>query len=309
MRIRCSAPVRIDFAGAWTDVPMFAKHFGGATLNAAINLRVYGELNDHIVAEAPHSPNPQGTNGEGLSVRYQMALPAGSGLGSSAAMNVLWLALVRRREVKSLEDRERLAAISFELEQVLGILGGMQDQYASAVGGINLFEFRDGDVHTNPLALSDEQVAELLERMVLCYTGKSRLSSRIHEHVWGKFRAGCRDTIDALFRLRDSAYEAKDAMEAGDFTRFGSLLGTQFELAKRLHESTSNDTIERLFASVAPYAAGFKPCGAGGGGCVLIFCREPGDREAVEKIIRDQHLLVLPFEFDFEGLKMEIEEN
>ncbi len=309
MRIRCSAPVRIDFAGAWTDVPVFADHFGGATLNAAINLRVYGELNDRIVAEASNPSNPQVADDEGLSVRYQIALPAGSGLGTSAAMNVLWLALVRREEVKSLEERERLAAISFDLEQVLGILGGKQDQYASAVGGINLFEFRDGDVHTNPLALSDEQVAELQERMVLCYTGKPRLSSRIHEHVWGKFRAGSRDTIDALFRLRDSAYEAKDALEAGDFARFGGLLSIQFELAKRLHESTSNDTIEKLFASVAPYAAGFKPRGAGGGGCVLVCCREPSDREAVERIIREQHLRVQPFEFDFDGLKMELQES
>ena len=35
------APVRIDFAGGWTDVPMFAKQIPGAVLNATINLYSY----------------------------------------------------------------------------------------------------------------------------------------------------------------------------------------------------------------------------------------------------------------------------
>jgi galactokinase/mevalonate kinase-like predicted kinase len=44
MKIIAEAPVRIDFAGAWTDVPMFYETFGGATLNAAIKKYVHGEL-------------------------------------------------------------------------------------------------------------------------------------------------------------------------------------------------------------------------------------------------------------------------
>ena len=35
------APVRIDFAGGWTDVPMFAQQIPGAVLNATINLYSY----------------------------------------------------------------------------------------------------------------------------------------------------------------------------------------------------------------------------------------------------------------------------
>ena len=44
MIISSRAPVRIDFAGAWTDVSYFADAFGGATLNAAINIHVTGRL-------------------------------------------------------------------------------------------------------------------------------------------------------------------------------------------------------------------------------------------------------------------------
>ena len=32
----------------------------------------------------------------------------------------------------------RIAELAYDIEKVLGIIGGKQDQYASAVGGINL---------------------------------------------------------------------------------------------------------------------------------------------------------------------------
>ncbi len=38
MSFHARAPVRIDFAGGWTDVPDFADTKGGAVANAAITL-------------------------------------------------------------------------------------------------------------------------------------------------------------------------------------------------------------------------------------------------------------------------------
>ena len=44
-RVVCaSAPVRLDFAGAWTDVAPFATDSRGVVVNAAIDLRVRVEL-------------------------------------------------------------------------------------------------------------------------------------------------------------------------------------------------------------------------------------------------------------------------
>ena len=34
--IRSRAPVRVDFAGGWTDVPPFSTEVGGFVVNAAI---------------------------------------------------------------------------------------------------------------------------------------------------------------------------------------------------------------------------------------------------------------------------------
>src|SRR5438132_11282556 len=41
---RASAPLRLDFAGGWTDVPPFSAREGGAVVNAAIELRAWAEL-------------------------------------------------------------------------------------------------------------------------------------------------------------------------------------------------------------------------------------------------------------------------
>ena len=39
--VRARAPVRIDFAGGWTDVALFAEREPGAVVNAAINVYSY----------------------------------------------------------------------------------------------------------------------------------------------------------------------------------------------------------------------------------------------------------------------------
>ena len=105
MVIKSRAPVRVDFAGAWTDVSYFSDSFGGATVNAAIKLYVEGALDAHEeepegfaaerVVSGP-SGKYQAAGEAGLRVHYQSQIPAGSGMGTSATLNVVWLSLVRR---------------------------------------------------------------------------------------------------------------------------------------------------------------------------------------------------------------------
>jgi len=277
--LRSRAPVRIDFAGAWTDVPYFSDSFSGATLNAAIQVYVEGQLDayEQETAWQRGSRLVSGPSGKyeadadaGLSVHYRSDIPAGSGLGTSATLNVVWLSLARRERVDSVEDKMQIAALAYDVEKVLGIIGGKQDQYASALGGINLFEFND-TVQRRPVEMQDEQVKELEGPLVLCYTGTPRLSSNIHDKVWGNFRAGKRETVDALFALRDSAYEAEDCLETGSLERFGELLTVQFDSMKKLDSSTSNEQVEDLFELADSMILGGKPCGAGGGGCLLFL--------------------------------------
>src|SRR5438128_2128271 len=132
MIITSRAPVRVDFAGAWTDVNIFARGAGGAVVNAAIDKYVEGRL------ETVEDP---GAGEEGMRVSYHSNLPAGSGLGTSSALNVCWLSLIQPEVEAGTEYRKRIAELAYQLEEILGILGGKQDQYAAALGGFNYTTF------------------------------------------------------------------------------------------------------------------------------------------------------------------------
>src|SRR3989344_1560404 len=120
VKIFARAPVRIDFGGGTTDVYPFTN-YGGAVLNAAIDKYVHGsilKLNDRTVLE------------------YHADIPTSSGLGTSSAMNVVWLALT-----SNIRDKKKIAEMVYEVEKSTGIVGGKQDQYAAALGGINFLSF------------------------------------------------------------------------------------------------------------------------------------------------------------------------
>src|SRR5450755_2344175 len=111
--IRVSAPVRLDFAGAWTDVAPFALEQRGVVVNAAIDLRSRVELRPlhphyHLRAddldEAIDVASLEDLAPDGklqllkaavrryragpCSLRTSAEAPPGSGLGTSGALSV-----------------------------------------------------------------------------------------------------------------------------------------------------------------------------------------------------------------------------
>lgn len=299
MLVSSRAPVRIDFAGGWTDVNIFARGAGGAVVNAAINHYVSGKLE---VIDPEDSVSTSVIEREGLSVAYHSDLPSGSGLGTSSALNVVWLSLVKSQIVSD-DDRAQIAELAYQLEEMLGILGGKQDQYGSAFGGFNFMTFGES-VEVERLRLSPDFIAELESRLVLCYTGKPRLSGNIHENVWGAFRRGVSETVNALYALRECAYEARTALLEEDIDRFADVMSRNWRNQKALDASVSNPQIESLFeAADSAGSIGGKACGAGGGGC-LLFCAAERRRNALSDALSLAGARVIPFQFDFTGLEV-----
>ena len=289
MKIECRVPLRIDLAGGWSDIPPFARHEGGAVLNAAITQYVTGDVwRSHEAGR------------ENLRISYGLDLPAGAGLGSSAALSVAWLALVQANMGQAL-DRRALAQKACDLGSLLGILGGKQDEYASALGGVNLMRFGEG-VQVEPLDLSVALREGLEARLVLCYSGQARLSGDIHDRVWGAYERGAATVGARLAELRDVALAMRDALLAGDFAQTAGLMNRNWAAHKRLHPSITNPDVERLVAAAldAGAAAG-KACGAGGGGC-LVFLAEPPRVHAVRAALRHAGAQIIEARLDWEGV-------
>ncbi len=289
MRVIARAPVRIDLAGGWTDVPCFAAAEGGAVLNAAIDQHVTGEL----------------VSDGGMHVSYSTSIPSGAGLGTSAALNVVWLALVKTAMGRRLL-REEVAEQAFALENLLGVLGGKQDQYAAALGGIHLFRFTSEGTDVERLDLGSRPIAELGRRLVLCYSGEARLSGDIHQHVWSGYRAGDTQVGAALRRLAQIALEMKEALVTGDLTVLAELLAENWACQKQLHPSITNPSVDALFElALKGGAVSGKACGAGGGGCLLFFC-QPEAVGRLREALSEGGARMIDFAFDFEGLRVSI---
>lgn len=288
MKLACRVPLRIDLAGGWSDIPPFARREGGAVLNVAIAHYVTGEIE-----------RDERADGGGLRISYGLDLPAGGGLGSSAALSVAWLALVRANMGRPL-DRVELARDACELGALLGILGGKQDEYAAALGGVNLMRFDDA-VRVETLDLPAGVRADLESGLVLCYSGHPRLSGDIHDRVWGAYERGEERVAVHLRELRDVALAMRDELLRGDLDAVAALMNRNWQAQKSLHPSITNQDVERLWrVALAAGALAGKACGAGGGGC-LVFLARPERAHGVRAALAAAGARLLDVAIDWEG--------
>jgi len=230
--------------------------------------------------------------------------PPGSGLGTSAAMGVALIGALTRLVGRPLLGHE-IAELASEIErEELGILGGKQDQYASALGAVQFMEFYGEGVRAAPLRLAPATEFALQKHLVLCYTEQSRLSGDIHQRVTDAFRKGEPGTTGAIANLKRIAREMKDALLLGDLDAFAALMSANWESQKRLHPSVTNGRIEELFAIAAKAgAAGGKACGAGGGGC-LVFIAQPDREHILRQALKEAGARVIDFVLDHHGLQV-----
>jgi len=297
--VHSRAPLRIDFAGGWTDVPAYADRHGGAVLNAAITLymRVDFLLGDERIRLRAEDLDQRVSLESSALIRYDGTLdlhkaalnmlpvtggieilsrsdaPTGSGLGASGALDVALLAgLARCREEEYSPDE--LAEYGYQLEAgELGLLGGRQDQYAAALGGFNEFSFSRGSVETRRLNVSPEATQDLAQHLVLVYTGHSHFSSQTHARVWHAFEAGETDTMEALAVMHNLVAPASQAIESGDWRALARCVDENWRQQQRL-DMTIATSRTRDIEGVARAAGawGMKATGAGAGGCIAVLC-------------------------------------
>ncbi len=275
------APVRIDFAGGTTDISPFKDDYGGCILNATINRYVVGELK---------------ADDKKTHLEYTGNIPTSSGLGTSGVMNLVWLSLIMQKEGKlDSNAKTKLAETVYGLEQAMGLVGGKQDQYAAAFGGINFMEFNKDQVKVNRLNLRKEFIKKLEEKLVLVYTGKPHFSGNTNGAMMDNLRKGKNNAN--LLRIKNIAIEMKNALLKEDLERFAELMNEETGERKKLHKSIVPESTQKIIAlAMENGAVAAKVCGSGGGGCILFF----GNKKRLKQKFKDK---VIDFKFDFEGLR------
>jgi len=294
---RATAPVRLDFAGGWTDVPPFSRREGGVVVNAAIRLSAHVELElggalirlvSHDLGQVLECANSGGLVLDGklnllkaslrmFPVTHPCTLttrsdaPPGSGLGTSGALNVALVACLTAARQERLEPRD-IAEHAWHLETVeAGNPGGRQDQLAAALGGFHRLTFRDPDVGIEPMTLDPAFALELERRTVLCYTGVSRVSGETIARVMGAYERGDPGVTGALRALKEVAHRMADALRAADLAHVGALLTENWRHQQALDPAIQTADMARLERAMADAGAlGGKAAGAGAGGAMFF---------------------------------------
>jgi len=272
------APVRIDFAGGTTDISPFRDEYGGAVLNATINHYVYGKL---IATDKK------------TVLEYHADIPTSSGLGTSSAMNNIWLALITH-----LNDKEKIAENAFKIEQTISEsrVNGKQDMYAAAFGGINYMEFIGDKVIVHPLKLTKRVINELENRLVLVYSGKAHYSGSSNKAAIDNLLKG--KNTKELIRIKEIAGEMKEALIKGDLYLFSHLMNLETKERQKLSKITLSPQLKSIIdIGMKNGGIAAKICGSGGGGSILFFCEDKN------KLLKKFKGKVIDFKFDFEGLK------
>lgn len=242
-------------------------------------------------------------NSHGFDIFLHSDAPPGSGLGSSSALMVALVGLVRELKNQPFTDYET-AQLAYAIErEELGILGGLQDQYSAAFGGFNFIEFYKDRVIVNPLRISSDIMNELEHNLLLCYTGTTRRSDRIIEDQTHRFESGDHDTVVALTEQKQLAVDMKNALLRRELDDFGDLLHCAWQAKKRMSTKISNARIDELYDIARKSGAlGGKITGAGGGGYILFYCRFER-KHRVAEAIREFGATPVEFAFETDGLQ------
>jgi D-glycero-alpha-D-manno-heptose-7-phosphate kinase len=197
-----------------------------------------------------------------------------------------------------------IADLAYRIERVdLNIKGGMQDQYAAVFGGFNFIEFGRDAVIVNPLRIEDDIINELQYNLLLCYTGRTRLSANIITTQVDNYVRKEGEVLTAMDELKEITVGLKNALLQGRLDDFGALLNEAWFNKKKMAKQITSTTIDTLYDTARKNGAlGGKILGAGGGGYLLLYC--PFDRkhiiaEELEKLGGQ----VVEFTFDYHGLQ------
>lgn len=311
------APLRVSFFGGGTDLPLFYKKYSGHVISAAIKKYVYvtiktqekyfnekfrlnyfnsekvksiDQIKNGIIREALKKYKIK----DNLYISTISDIPSGSGLGSSSAFCVALLKnlnILRNNKANQYEIAK--LACNIELNKLKKPIG-IQDQFATALGGVNYFKFKK---NYSPLVkkinLNNKFKIGLEKNCVLIWTGIVRNADKILSNQ----NYNLNKNLDFYKELNNLTQSSLEIFDQNDFNQklFSFYLNENWKLKKFFSKKIINSRIKNIFEIIENYKdCGAKLCGAGNGGFILL-CYD--NKKNLQKIL---HQLKNPLNFNLE---------
>ncbi|MEK7404449.1 MAG: GHMP kinase [Acidobacteriota bacterium] len=313
--INSVAPIRVCDNGGWTDT-WFARY--GKVFNIAVypyaevQLRVYedrgeraritihaenygqrytiappnGVYDKHPLLEAAidYMAVPEGIC---IEVSIHSDAPGGCSTGTSAAVSVALIGALDCLTAGRMTPHEVAAAAQKIETDLLHQQCGIQDQIASAFGGINYIEMHEyPHAAVSPIRVPDSVWWDLEGRLSLIYVGEAHSSSDVHKMVIRELEDAGPEAAK-LRPLRATAPLSRDALYAGDFAALGRAMIQNTEAQANLHPALVGPHHQRIIEIARQHGAlGWKVNGAGGAGGSVTLLSGP-DRTTKRAMLRD----------------------
>ena len=315
-------PFRISFIGGGTDFPDYYKKFPGLVVGGAIDKYCYVSVrflptvfkykhrivwsknevvrnNNQIIHPTVKAVFNYLKVKQGLEVHYQGDLQKNSGLGTSSSFCVGLINSIKKIYKKKL-NKSILAKTAIRIEHdVMKEESGSQDQIWAAYGGFNSIKFKGKSFIVNRLKLNKLKLSNLSKNLFLIYTGINKFSHIVEKDKILKLNKNL-NHLDQIYNLAKSfEYEIKNNK---NFDFIGEFLNEYWSLKKMLSNKVSNNRINEIYnEALKSGATGGKIIGSGGGGFLLMYCKEKYHLSLKKKL---QKLPIIKFNFVEEGSKI-----
>ncbi|KAL7867613.1 hypothetical protein SRHO_G00089970 [Serrasalmus rhombeus] len=246
--------------------------------------------------------------GGGLEVHTWSLLPHGSGLGTSSILAGAVLAGVYRCTGRSYDTSSLIHAVLY-LEQILTTGGGWQDQVGGLVGGVKVARSNATlplRVDVEQLSLPQDFLSALQQRLLLIYTGKTRLARNLLQDVVRNWYSRLPAIVQNAEQLVSNAEDCARACSEGSLSGLGACIERYWQQKKAMAPGCEPAAVRTMMNALQPLTLGQSLAGAGGGGFLFILTRHAQQEENVRQILSTTQGLgdftVHSVELDMDGI-------
>ncbi len=283
--ILAKAPLRVSFFGGGSDIPTHFAKWGGATISTAIDKYVYVAVmytpHDHIkisyskqecVTDVEDIQNEIVRNAlrffgikSNIEITSFADIPTiGNGLGGSSAFTCALIKTLSAYLGYEYVNPYLIAKTACHIEiDLCGWKIGMQDQFASAFGGMNYIEYTN-ELGNNRVDVKRLDSNSIENYMILIPTHIEHHAAKILDNI--NFEA-------KTFVIRELSNMAKmQGTQRVNNNEYGRLLNSAWVLKKQMSDDISSEEIDSMYdRCLGAGAFGSKLLGAGGGGYMLAL--------------------------------------
>lgn len=315
--IKLSSSTRVDISGGTLDMWPLHSFIGRCvTINVAIDVKTYVDLdkkNDFCVSIESRDYNqkwnfdhiksfladttPQlnlyrcviqffkdsgvAVDNFGFDLSTASESPIGGGLGGSSSLTISLLKAFSEMYQYTFNNVHHIVHCAHNIEAaILTTPTGTQDYYPAVTDGLSVLTY---SAHGIEQEVVDVSGSPMETHFLLVYTGRSHHSGLNNFEVLKACVEKNEKVLSALKKINDISYKMLEVIRNKDWNKVPDLFQQEYAARIQLTPAFTSPEIEHLSKLVlANGADGVKICGAGGGGCVLVWVKPENRQKVIE---------------------------